>query len=330
MPEIHTLTGQFKFPLYLAPMAGFSDMAFRSLCKREGADMLVSEFVMANAVLAAGDKSRIWDTLAFLPEQRPYGVQLFGAEPSLMAEAARKLADRLVPDFIDINCGCPAPKIVDQNAGSALLKDLPLMASVARAVVRAVPELPVTVKMRSGWDQAHIVAPEAARMLESEGVAAIAVHGRTRMQGYGGDADWNLIAEVAHAVRIPVIGNGAVNGAYNIDIAKASGVSGLMIGRAALGKPWIFRQLKAALAGAPCPPEPDAALKLHTMLDYARALLGSGEDIRKIRPKLKPFTEGIAGARKLRAQMDALSSLPELEDYVANLLHDSPERSENG
>jgi tRNA-dihydrouridine synthase B len=300
-------------PLYLAPMAGYSDVAFRALCKTRGADVMVSEFVMCNAALEAGGDSRIWKMLSFPDSQRPVGLQLFGADPFLMSQAARKIEDLMHPDFIDINCGCPAPKVVCQNAGSALMKDLPLMAAIVREVVRAVTETPVTVKMRTGWSSGRIVAVEAAKMMESEGAAAIAVHGRTREQGYSGDADWNLIGEVAHAVKIPVIGNGSTGGGYPTDIIIKSGVAGVMVGRAALGNPWIFTRLRAELDGKPTPEEPSYAERLQTMLEYAERMVASGEEFTHIRPKLKPFTQGIPGARKLRGEIDHMKTLPELE-----------------
>ncbi len=305
--------------LFLAPMAGFSDCAFRALCKEEGADALVSEFVMANAVLEAPDSSRFWRTLDFDEAQRPFGAQLFGADPLLLAAAARRLADKVRPDFIDLNCGCPAPRIVDQCAGSALLKDLPRTAAILRAVVRAVPELPVTLKMRSGWDAGHIVAPELARIAQAEGAAMITLHARTREQGYGGDADWGLIGRVAASVKIPVVGNGLVRGVSAVQLLRSSGAAGLMVGRAALGRPWLFRALKAELAGEPPPAEPEAAKRLATMLRYAETLLGQGEDLPGIRARLKPFTEGIAGARQLRARMDAVASLGGLRELVGSV-----------
>ena len=294
-------------------MAGFTDMVFRSLCKKSGADVMVSEFVMCNAVLEAGAESRIWKMLAFPEGQRPMGLQIFGAEPELMARAAQKLVEGMHPDFIDLNFGCPAPKVVCQNAGSALMKDLPLMAKVARAVVVAVPGTPVTAKMRLGWSSGRIVAVEAAKILEAEGVAAIAVHGRTREQGYSGDADWQRIGEVVRAVKIPVIGNGSVGGDYPIGTIRDSGVAGVMVGRAALGNPWIFERLRAGFDGQPASEPPTPEKRLATMLDYTRQLVESGETYAHIRPKLKPFTLGIRGGRKLRGEMDRIKTLPELE-----------------
>ncbi len=312
-------------------MAGFTDVAYRGVCKRHGADVMVSEFVMCNAVLEAGADSRIWKMLAFPETQRPMGLQLFGADPALMARAARALADKMRPDFIDINCGCPAPKVVCQNAGSALMKDLPLMARIAGEVVRAVPGTPVTAKLRAGWSSGRIVAVEAARMLEGEGIASLAVHGRTREQGYSGDADWNLIGEVVHAVKIPVIGNGSVNGDYPADVIRQSGVAGVMVGRAALGNPWIFTKLRAALDGRPAPEAPSAEEKLRVMLDYARELLLGGDDFGRIRPKLKPFTLGIPGARQLRHEMDTVKTLPELEALLKGFtLHAPSEIHQSG
>jgi nifR3 family TIM-barrel protein len=305
--------------LFLAPMAGFSDLAFRSLCRRFGADVLVSEFVMANAVLEAGADSRVWDLFGFDEGQRPVGLQLFGADAARMAEAARRVYERYRPDFVDINCGCPAPKVVDQCAGSALLKDLPRATEIAAAVVRALPGVRVTVKMRTGWDAASIVAVEAARRFESVGVAALAVHGRTRMQGYSGDADWGVIGEVAAAVKIPVTGNGSVGGGYPVEVIRASGVKGVMVGRVALGNPWVFRELRAVLDGAALPERPTDAERLDVMRDYARALVGPDGSIRNIRAKLKPFTVDMPGGRRLRHEIDGIENLPELEERLMQM-----------
>jgi len=299
-------------------MAGFTDLPFRALCKRHGADVMVTEFVMANAVLQAGDDKPLWQIVDFTEEQRPMGVQIFGPDPEYMARAARKIAERLQPDFIDINYGCPAPRIVGQCAGSSLLRDLPRLADIARAVVRAVPETPVTAKIRIGWDAAGIVALDAGRALEEAGVRALAIHGRTKEQGYGGDADWDVIAQVAAALTIPVIGNGAVGGGYDAPAMRARGVAGLMVGRPALGNPWIFAQLKAQLRGEPIP-KPTVAERWETLLEYARALAQQRaqwkrwDDVRWMRPRLKAFTSGIPGGRKLRAAFDQVRTIEELE-----------------
>ena len=195
-----------NFPLYLAPMAGVSDKIFRQICKSYGADVLVTEFVSAEGVFRRNERTR--EYLDFDEIERPIGVQLFGANAAHMAEAARHVVDWVRPDFIDLNFGCPVNKVVAKNGGSALLKDCPTLAAVTEAVVSAVAPIPVTAKIRIGWDADSINAPRVGKLLEELGIAAIAVHGRTRAQGYSGVADWNVIGEVAAAVSVPVIGNG--------------------------------------------------------------------------------------------------------------------------
>src|SRR5437588_11477532 len=195
-----------SFPLYLAPMAGVSDKIFRQLCKERGADVLVTEFVSAEGVFRRNERTR--EYLDFDECERPIGVQLFGGNAEHMAEAAKHVVDWVRPDFIDLNFGCPVNKVVAKNGGSALLKDCPTLAAVAAAVVRAVAPMPVTAKIRIGWDTDSINAPRVARILEETGVLALAVHGRTRAQGYSGSADWNVIGEVVAAVSVPVVGNG--------------------------------------------------------------------------------------------------------------------------
>src|SRR3989440_970494 len=195
-----------NFPLYLAPMAGVSDKIFRQFCKERGADVLVTEFVSAEGVFRRNDRTR--EYVDFDECERPIGVQLFGGNAEHMAEAAKQVVDWVAPDFIDLNFGCPVNKVVAKNGGSALLRDCPTLAAVAGAVVRAVAPLPVTAKIRIGWDADSINAPRVARILEDTGVLALAVPGRTRAQGYSGAADWKVIGEVASAVSVPVIGDG--------------------------------------------------------------------------------------------------------------------------
>src|SRR3977135_2657696 len=194
------------FPLYLAPMAGVSDKIFRQLCKERGADVLVTEFVSAEGVFRRNDRTR--EYLDFDECERPLGVQLFGGNAEHMAEAARQVVDWVQPDFIDLNFGCPVNKVVAKNGGSALLKDCPTLTSVAKAVVQAVAPLPVTAKIRIGWDADSVNAVRVAGILQECGIAALAVHGRTRAQGYSGEADWRVIGKVAQTVALPVIGNG--------------------------------------------------------------------------------------------------------------------------
>lgn len=309
-----------RFPLYLAPMAGFTDVVFRRLCKAQGADVMVTEFVMANRFLQERGQDEAWETVDFTPEQRPMGVQIFGSDPANMGEAARVIVDRLRPDFVDINYGCPAPRVVDNCAGSSLLRDLPRLGAVAGAVVKAVsPETPVTAKIRIGWDAQSIVAPEAARILEAEGIQALAVHGRTKEQGYTGAADWGVIEATAAAVAIPVIGNGSIQGPDDVRQRARGGIRGLMIGRAALGYPWIFREIKHCLEHGEAPPPPTLEERWQVILDYGRELANRPvrqarwDTLNWMRPRLKAFTKLIPGARQLRTRLDHVSTYEELE-----------------
>lgn len=302
-------------------MSGFTDIGFRDLCKRFGADILVSEFVQSEPLIRA--RERTWRDVDFTPEQRPMGIQIFGANPDSMARAAALLEERLRPDFIDINFGCPARKVVECNAGSSLLKDLPLAEKIARAVARSVAATPVTAKMRLGWDSRSLVHIEAAKRFEDAGMCVIAVHGRTRAQGYSGEADWEKIADVVHAVSVPVVGNGDIRDAETaVRRVRESGVSGLMIGRGALGKPWIFREIKAALAGTPLPPRPEEAQVREMIFSYAEKLCATcgengAENLRWMIARLFPFTAGIAGGKRLRVALAACTTLAELRNALA-------------
>src|SRR4029079_13716867 len=243
-----------SFPLYLAPMAGVSDQILRQLCHEQGAYVLVAEFVAAEGVFRRYERTR--EYLDFDQCERPIGVQLFGGNAAHMAEAAKQVIDWVRPDFIDLNFGCPVNKVVAKNGGSALLKDCPTLAAVAEAVVRAVAPVPVTAKIRIGWDADSINAPRVARLLEDTGIRALAVHGRTRAQGYSGTADWQVIGEVVQAVSIPVIGNGDLTSGQDVIRRRAeTGIAGAMIGRAAMSAPWIFNQVKHYFAtGEQLPP----------------------------------------------------------------------------
>lgn len=322
LPPMLSWFEQHQHPLYLAPMAGFTDVAFRGLCRRFGADVVVSEFVRAESLLSGAP--RVWKEVDFTPEQRPMGVQIFGADPQLMADAARKVADRLAPDFIDINFGCPANPVTEGGAGSSCLRDLPRLQQIGAAVAKAVAPMPVTAKIRLGWDEQTIVAPEAARLLEDAGIQALAVHGRTRQQGYSGRANWDVIAEVVAAVSIPVIGNGDLRDARSIDeLARPAGVRGLMVGRAALGRPWLFAELKAVLAGLPPPPPPGDAERWDIIIGYVRELLPrhpwgpQPEGIGGLRARIKAFTHGMPNSRPLRAAIERCPDLPALEALAA-------------
>ncbi|MEP6777886.1 MAG: tRNA dihydrouridine synthase DusB [Chthoniobacterales bacterium] len=311
------------FPLYLAPMAGVSDKIFRQFCKQRGADVLVTEFVSAEGVFRRNDRTR--EYLDFDECERPIGVQLFGGNAEHMAEAARHVVDWVQPDFIDLNFGCPVNKVVAKNGGSALLKDCPALAAVAEAVVAAVAPLPVTGKIRIGWDASSINAPHVAQILEEAGVAALAVHGRTRAQGYSGAADWNVIGQVVEAVSIPVIGNGDLATPEDVAQRRAqTGIAGAMIGRAAMSSPWIFQQIKSYLITGEHLRTPDAAEKWPLVLEHCRLAVAEWgcEDkaMRSLRARLMAYSKGFAGSKSLREKFQQVTSIAEVERIAADHL----------
>ena len=322
--------GPGRFPLYLAPMARHTDVAFRQLCKEQGADVMVSEFVQSEALIRGNAKA--WEMVDFTETQRPMGVQIFGATPASMAQAARQVCDRVRPDFLDLNFGCPAHKVIEQNAGSGLLRCPALLYDLVKAVKDAIPDVPLTAKMRLGWDYESIVAVEVAGRLEQLGVEAIAVHGRTKEQGYAGEAHWGYIAQVAAAVSIPVIGNGDVKDGLSAKRRREeSGVSGLMIGRAALANPWIFQEIKNAWAGQgeitpviTAQKRWEAIIRLSELtLEVHASRLGS-RDVRWMLDRLHPLTHGLPGSRKIRDRMRGCLSLDDLrrlrDEHLAELL----------
>lgn len=311
-----------RFPLYLAPMAGVTDVTFRGLCKELGADVVVTEFVSAEGILQRDDRTRHYTD--FEDTQRPLGVQLFGADGVRMGEAARKVIDWKQPDFIDINFGCPVNKVVSKNGGSSLLKNCPLLAEVAREVVKAV-SIPVTAKMRIGWDAQNINAVEVARLLEDSGVQAITVHGRTRAQGYTGLADWEVIGQVADAVKIPVIGNGDIASGTDVEVRRAqTNVRGIMIGRAAMANPWVFQEAKHYLStgthAVPATVEQRFGLmRRHCEMAIARSTRGGEFEImRSLRSRLMNYTRSIPGGKFLRGRFGQIASLMELDDILAS------------
>lgn len=318
--------GLDQYPLYLAPMAGFTDRIFRELCKEQGADVVVTEFVMANKFLDPRGERDAWETVDFTEQQRPMGVQIFGSEPDKMAEAADRIVTRLSPDFLDINYGCPAPKVVDNCAGSSLLKHPDLLQAVAKAVVARVSDrVPVTAKIRTGWDAASVNALENSRRLEDVGIEAIAIHGRTKEQGYRGEADWDVIQAVAEAVQVPVIGNGSVRVAEDVKRVREAGkVSGLMIGRAALGNPWIFREIKHALATGESLPAPSMEERWDTMIRYCRELTehrdrAQWDRINWMRPRLKAFAKNFPGSKAMRRELETVQTVEELQSLACEL-----------
>jgi len=312
-----------SFPLYLAPMAGVSDKIFRQLCKERGADVLVTEFVSAEGVFRRNDRTR--EYLDFDECERPLGVQLFGGHAGHMAEAARHVIDWVRPDFIDLNFGCPVNKVVTKNGGSALLKDCPALAAVASAVVRAVATVPVTAKIRIGWCENSVNAPAVARILEDLGIAAIAVHGRTRSQGYSGAADWNVIGEVAAAVHVPVIGNGDITCAADVAKRRAeTGIAGVMIGRAAMSAPWIFNQIKHEIATGELLPPPELSERWAIIQRHCELAVEEWQNennaMRSMRSRLMAYSKGFPGSKALREKFQHVATLADLKRIAAEHL----------
>lgn len=295
-------------------MAGVTNTVFRRICKGLGADVLTSEFVSAEGILHRNARTRHF--VEFHPEERPIGIQLFGADPDRLAEATRALIDWVNPDFVDINFGCPVNKVVAKNGGSSLLRNCSLLSAVARAVARAAAPLPATAKIRIGWDAASINATETARALEEAGISRIAVHGRTRDQGYSGVACWETISAVAASVSIPVIGNGDIRGGCEaVERARRSGVAGLMIGRAAMADPWIFSEVRAALDGSVFAP-PSEEERWDLVVRHCEAEVEWRGDERaamsSMRARLMAYTRGRPGGARLRERLARISSLDEI------------------
>jgi nifR3 family TIM-barrel protein len=303
-----------------------SDKIFRQLCKEHGADVLTTEFVSSEGIFRRNERTR--EYLDFDEIERPIGVQLFGGDAAHMAEAAKQVIDWIAPDFVDLNFGCPVNKVVAKNGGSALLKDCPTLSSVAAAVVRAIAPLPVTAKIRIGWDADSINAVRVARLLVDQGIAAITVHGRTRAQGYSGEADWNVIGEVAAAVPIPVIGNGDL--VTPMDVARRrreTGIAGAMIGRAAMSAPWIFSQTKHYLATNEIPEPPPASEKWQMILRHCQLAVEEwgveDQAIRSMRARLMAYTKGFAGSKALREKFQHVSSLSDVAAIASEHLNAS-------
>jgi len=235
-------------PLFLAPMAGITDHPFRVLCREMGAGVVYTEFVSANGIIRENLKTL--NLMKFTENERPIGIQIFGENPEIVGKSAKMVYDLLKPDIIDINYGCPVPKITKRGAGSAALRDLCLMDDITQSVVESVSEIPVTVKMRAGWDKDSIISTEAGIRLQNIGIAAITLHPRTTQQQFNGKSNWKLIKELKQTVKIPVIGNGDVETAEDyFRMQKETGCDGVMIGRASLGNPWIFKSIQNIAAG---------------------------------------------------------------------------------
>ena len=298
----------------LAPMAGVTDAAMRLLCHEQGAAWAVSEMLSAKGWVFSGGRNRnAQDILARLPGEGPAGLQLFGSDPAYIAEAARRLENAGF-QFFDLNFGCPAPKITGNGEGSAMMRDPVRLGAVVRALSEAT-SLPVTVKIRAGWDSSSINAPEVARICEDNGAKAVAVHARTRDQQYAGKADWRIIRDVKRAVSVPVFGNGDVRGGADaLRMLDETGCDAVIVGRAAQGNPWIFREIAAAMQGEEVPPPtPEERMEMavrHFQLEAQ--LYGEKLAVLQMRKHIAWYVHGMKGASRFRERINQMNSAEEV------------------
>ncbi|MGN0632377.1 MAG: tRNA dihydrouridine synthase DusB [Oscillospiraceae bacterium] len=323
MKEIKTIRiGNVEIPktAALAPMASVADLAYRMMCVKFGAAYSVSEMISAKGLCYGDKKTKLMCSIA--PEERPLGLQLFGEDAEFMGRAAYKLND-YSPDIVDINMGCPVPKVVNNGAGSALMKDPKTAEEIVKAVVKN-SDFPVTVKFRSGWDESSVNAVDFAKRMEQAGAAALTVHGRTRRQMYSGKADWDIIRQVKLAVNIPVIGNGDVDSAEKcVRMYKETGCDLVMIGRASYGRPWIFDEINSYLKDGILPPEKTAAQRMEIMLEHARLIIslkGEGQGMREMRKNVIWYVKGLPDAAKLRNECSDMCKYSQLEDMVRRII----------
>ncbi len=308
-----------KNNLILAPMAGVTDLPFRLLCKEQGAGLLCMEMVSAKAIYFNNKNTE--DLLTIDDREPPVSLQLFGSDPDIISEMAKKIENRPF-SILDINMGCPVPKVAGNGEGSALMKNPKLVEEIVSKTAKAIKK-PVTVKIRKGFDDKHINAVEIARIAESAGAAAVAVHGRTREQYYSGKADWDIIRQVKEAVKIPVIGNGDVTSPEAArQLMETTGCDGIMIGRGAQGNPWIFRQILHWMETGEEEPKPDLEEVKSMILRHARMLVeykGAYTGIREMRKHVAWYTAGYPNSAKLRARVNEIESLEALEHLIQGL-----------
>jgi tRNA-dihydrouridine synthase B len=313
-----------QVPLYLAPMAGVSESPFRRLCARFGADVVITEFLSAEGI-RRGNEATL-DMLRFGEDERPIGVQIFGADPVAMGEAARLVTDVFQPEFIDINFGCPVKKVVKRNGGSGCLRDLDLVQQVIRAVASGT-HLPVTVKIRSGWNEEMRDPVGIALRCQDAGARTLTLHARTRTQMYTGRAHWEEIAAVAAALEIPVIGNGDIKTAHDaVRMLAETQADAIMIGRGSFGQPWIFDQTKDLLAGRPMRSMPPVEERFAVALDHARMVQSYEIDPKgaaiEFRKHLGWYVKGLPSSADLRRRLYAVTSFGEVEGIFGDYLND--------
>jgi tRNA-dihydrouridine synthase B len=314
-------------PLYLAPQAGVSESPFRRLCRSFGADVVVSEFVSAEGIRR--NDARTHQYLRFHDDERPIGIQIFGSDPTAMAEAAALVEEVYAPDFVDINFGCPVKKVVKRNGGSGCLRDLDLVDRIIRAVRGAIA-VPTTVKIRSGWSEEMRNPVEIALRCQDAGAEVLTLHARSRTQMYSGSANWDEIAAVVDALSIPVIGNGDVwTGPDALRMVDHTGCAGIMIARGSHGAPWIFQQARAALRGEPVPPDPGPAERFEIVLRHANLAIAFEADERKamveFRKHLGWYTKGLPNGRLLRQELFEVRTLSEAEVLLQRYLQEYAE-----